>query len=184
MNKERLTAFTDAVLAIIMTILVLDLKRPSTLTWAAFWQLRSNYLAYAISFFWLGAKWYDVKRINVQSIWATLVMLFASSLFPYVTDIVSSNFTNKIAQIVYGAIVLFITFANLWMYYSVRKANPDNKKVVVHLKHHLNWMAGDVIIKLIGLVFSATIYPPAMMWSVVFTLVFLVIPNQFIHERK
>lgn len=191
MNKERLTAFTDAVLAIIMTILVLDLKRPAALTWTAFWQLRSNYLAYAISFFWLGAmwvnmhnEWYEVKKVNVQTIWATLVMLFASSLFPYVTDIVSSNFTNKIAQIIYGAIVLFITFANLWMYYTVRKANPDNKKVAVHLKHHLSWMVWDVIIKLLGLLLTATIYPPAMMWSVVITLIFLVIPNQFVHGAK
>lgn len=43
MNKGRLVAFTDAVLAIIITIIVLDLKHPTFLTWQAFWQLRSNF---------------------------------------------------------------------------------------------------------------------------------------------
>lgn len=55
MSKERLAAFTDAVLAIIITILVLELKQPETLTIKGFLKLWPNYMAYAISFFWLGA---------------------------------------------------------------------------------------------------------------------------------
>jgi uncharacterized membrane protein len=136
MNKDRLTAFTDAVLAIIMTILVLELRRPSELTWSAFWALRSNYLAYAISFFWLGAmwvnmhnEWYPVKRIDARTIWATLIMLFTASLYPYATDIVSENFNNKVAQIFYGIVVLLISFANVWMYSCLRRANPNDQRI-------------------------------------------------------
>lgn len=54
MDKERLAAFTDAVLAIIMTILVLELEKPEHVTWQGIWALRVNYFAYALSFFWLG----------------------------------------------------------------------------------------------------------------------------------
>lgn len=57
MSKERLVAFTDVVLAIIMTILVLELERPSELTWSALWELKTNFFAYTISFFWLGTMW-------------------------------------------------------------------------------------------------------------------------------
>ena len=54
MSKERVVAFTDAVLAIIMTILVLDLDKPDPLTWSGFGKLWPQFLAYAFSFFWLG----------------------------------------------------------------------------------------------------------------------------------
>lgn len=57
MSKERTTAFTDAILAIIMTILVLDLIEPKTLNWAGIWAMRKSYFAYALSFFWLGTMW-------------------------------------------------------------------------------------------------------------------------------
>ena len=57
MEKERLVTFTDAVLAIIMTILVLELKKPTEPTLAQLWALRESFLAYALSFFWLGSMW-------------------------------------------------------------------------------------------------------------------------------
>lgn len=57
MSKERTTAFTDVILAIIMTILVLDLIEPKTLNWAGIWAMRESYFAYALSFFWLGTMW-------------------------------------------------------------------------------------------------------------------------------
>lgn len=124
-------------------------------------------------------EWYEVKVVDPQTIWATLIMLFTSSLFPYATDIVSENFDNKVAQIFYGIVVLLITFANLLMYYCVRKANPGNQKVAYKLHQHLSWMTWDIIVKLLGLVLSANIFAPAMTWSVLLTLIILVIPNQF-----
>ena len=57
MPRERLSAFVDAVIAIVMTILVLELKKPSEVTWEALWELRSHFFAYAVSFLWLGAMW-------------------------------------------------------------------------------------------------------------------------------
>lgn len=94
MNKERTTAFTDAILAIIMTILVLELQEPKTLNWAGIWALRESYFSYAISFFWLGTmwigihnEWQHIEKISGVTLWANLVMLFWASLFPYTTKI-------------------------------------------------------------------------------------------------
>lgn len=62
MNKERLVAFMDAVLAIIMTILILELKKPETATLKALWNLRVDFFAYTLSFFWLGTMWVNLHN--------------------------------------------------------------------------------------------------------------------------
>ena len=89
MSKERLIAFTDAVLAIIMTILVLELKRPDPISWQALWDLGTNFFAYTISFFWLGTMWVNLHRswdvvdkINSNLVWSSIVLLFFSSFSP------------------------------------------------------------------------------------------------------
>ena len=55
MKKDRLIVLTDAVLAIIMTILILELEKPTTPSLEAFWDLRQNFFACFLSFFWLGS---------------------------------------------------------------------------------------------------------------------------------
>lgn len=185
MNKERLVAFADAVLAIIITILVLELEKPASLTLKGFLDLWPNYMAYAISFFWLGAmwinihnEWYSVKRITTGTLWATLIMLFFASLFPYATSIVSANFNSRGAQVFYGIIVLLITFANSNMYASIARVDMKISLGEWIRQQHRGWTVIDIVIKVMGLVLAATVYPPAMLYSVLLTLLVLVIPNQ------
>lgn len=185
MSKERLAAFADAVLAIIITILVLELEKPANLSLKGFLDLWPNYMAYAISFFWLGAmwinmhnEWYHVKRITTGTLWATLVMLFFASLFPYATSIVSANYDSRGAQVFYGIIVLLITFANSNMYASIARVDMKISLREWMNREHRGWAVIDIIIKLLGLVLAATVYPPAMLYSVLITLLVLVIPNQ------
>ena len=80
MRKDRVAAFTDAVLAIIMTILVLELKKPGSLTIEALWNLRFSFFSYALSFFWLGSMWINIHnewesidRINSKTLWIVLL---------------------------------------------------------------------------------------------------------------
>lgn len=190
MSKERLAAFTDAVLAIIITILVLELKQPETLTIKGFLKLWPNYMAYAISFFWLGAmwinmhnEWYNVKRISTGTLWATLIVLFFSSLFPYATNIVAEHYDSQGAQVFYGIIVLLITFANMNMYASIARVDANKTLGEWAMRHDRNWTFIDIVIKIIGLAIAVTVYPPAMLYSVLVTLLLLVIPNQIKHEQ-
>ena len=190
MSKERLAAFADAVIAIIITILVLELKQPETLTIKGFLKLWPNYMAYAISFFWLGAmwinmhnEWYNVKRISTGTLWATLIVLFFSSLFPYATNIVAEHYNSRGAQVFYGIIVLLITFANMNMYASIAKV--DAKKTLGEWvkTRGRSWTFMDIVIKVIGLIIAVTVFPPAMLYSVLVTLLLLVIPNQIKHDQ-
>ncbi len=194
MSKERFAAFFDAVFAIIMTILVLELERPDPLTWGAIWGLRTSYFAYAISFFWLGTMWINihnewehVKQVSIKSLWLGMILLFFSSLFPYTTSLVSKNFYNSVAQVIYGIIVLCVTFTFVAWFNSIAKDNKKeaayvsrrqsgNNRKGFHLKE--NWMQVDIALKIIGLILSATVFPPAMMFSVLLTLLTLVLPHQ------
>ena len=83
MKKDRLIALTDAVLAIIMTILILELEKPTTPSLQAFWDLRQNFFAYFLSFFRLGSLWMalntlweKVEKISPQIVWWNLFLLF------------------------------------------------------------------------------------------------------------
>ena len=186
MNKERLAAFMDAVLAIIMTILILELKKPETATLKALWNLRVNFFAYTLSFFWLGTmwinlhnEWHKIKYITTSIIWTNVVLLFFSSFFPYVTSFVTSYYNSSVAQGFYGIIVLAVTFCNIISGHLIGKANRNDEKSQESLKIRMRWLSIDIIIKIMGLIISCTFYPPAMMISVYITLLGIVLPAQY-----
>ena len=183
MSKERLIAFTDAVLAIIMTILVLELERPNQISWQALWDLRTNFFAYTISFFWLGTLWVNLHRswdvidkINSNLVWSSIVLLFFLSLFPYTTDLVATDFNNSVAQAFYGVIVLLVSACNVWMYHELHKLNPD---AVGASRFNILDKEGlvEIAIKLIGLVLTLTVFPSAMIWAVLFTFLVIILPR-------
>ena len=185
MNKERLAAFMDAVLAIIMTILILELKKPETATIKALWNLRVDFFAYTLSFFWLGTmwvnlhnEWHKIKYITPAVVWANVVLLFFSSFFPYVTSFVTSYYNSSVAQGFYGIIVLAVTFCNIISLYLIEKVNKHDKELQESLKTMIRWIKVDISIKIIGLIISCIFYPPAMMISVYITLFGIAFPEQ------
>lgn len=180
MKKDRVAAFTDAVLAIIMTILVLELEKPATINLLSFWELRHSFFSYTLSFFWLGSMWVNIhnewqgiEKINSKSLWVTLILLFFCSLIPYATDLVSRDFHNKVAQGFYGLFVLGVTFSNIWLSHVIENSNDSIQlpNEVMRKRRQLLWI--DIVVKIIGLIISLTIYPPMMMYSVIIAAVFL-----------
>src|SRR5260370_27627771 len=98
MNKSRLEAFSDGVLAIIITIMVLDLKVPQQEGLAALRSLMPVLLSYALSFVFVGIYWnnhhhmlHATRRVAGGVLWANLHLLFWLSLFPFVTGWVGQN---------------------------------------------------------------------------------------------
>lgn len=180
-NKERLTAFTDAILAIIMTILVLELEKPSVISLASLWELRNSFFAYSLSFFWLGTMWIDmhngyeyVNKVSKKVVWNTLFLLFFSSFFPYVTSIVSTNFYNETAQLLYGSIVLLVTLFNIIMYKSLYEIK-DNYTMKDFMESR-KWIRIDVGVKVIGVLLSIFVYPPAVSYTVLL-IILCFVPN-------
>lgn len=134
MDKDKLAAFTDVILAIIMTILVLELEKPAEASWAAVWALRQRFASYMISFFWLGAMWVNlhsqwqrIEKIDNRVVWCSIVMLFFASLFPLVTDFVGRNFMSRFANGAYLVVVLAVSFANIALNRFVGEANREDR---------------------------------------------------------
>ncbi|MCR5403094.1 MAG: DUF1211 domain-containing protein [Butyrivibrio sp.] len=188
MKKDRVAAFTDAVLAIIMTILVLALEKPESPTLAALWELRYSFFSYVLSFFWLGSMWVNIhnewetiEKINAKTLWVTLILLFFCSVIPYATDLVSHDFNNKVTQGFYGVFVLLVTLSNVWLSRVLEHGDESTQISVDMLKKRRILLWIDIGIKIVGMVIALTVYPPAMMYSVILAASFLMLS---IHKMK
>ncbi len=190
MKKDRLIALTDAVLAIIMTILILELEKPTTPSLQAFWDLQQNFFAYFLSFFWLGSLWMalntlweKVEKISQRVIWWNLFLLFFVSFMPYATGIVSNHFMNHTAQLFYGLIVIMSTVANWFLHKAIDKPNIDQKELLEATAQYRKLLIPDLIIKGVGLILSLTVYPPIMMYSVL-VAAFYIITLKALSEKR
>jgi len=118
MNKTRLEAFSDGVIAILITIMVLELRVPHGADWAALSPLLPVFLTYVLSFVFLGIYWnnhhhlfHAVGRINGAIMWANLHLLFWLSLVPFVTGWMGENHFVALPTALYGAVLLCAAMA-------------------------------------------------------------------------
>ena len=190
MKKDRLIALTDAVLAIIMTILILGLEKPETPSLQAFWELRNNFFAYFLSFFWLGSLWMalntlweKVERISSEVVWANLYLLFFVSFMPYATGLVSSHFENYTAQLFYGSVVIVSTIINWYLHKVLDKPNQDQVELLKETETYRKLLIPDILIKCVGFILALIIYPPIMMYSVLAAAAYI-ITLKTIKEKK
>src|SRR6266542_4949681 len=118
MTPTRLEAFSDGVLAIIITIMVLELKVPHGADWAALRPLLPTFLAYVLSFVYLGIYWNNhhhmlhlTDRITGGILWANLHLLFWLSLFPFATGWMGENHFAALPTAAYGGVLLMAGIA-------------------------------------------------------------------------
>jgi uncharacterized membrane protein len=112
MSKNRLEAFSDGVLAIIITVMVLELKRPDRPDFSALLSLWPVLLSYVLSFIYVGIYWnnhhhmfHATKRVNGAILWANLHLLFWISLFPFATAWMGENHARTAPTATYGAVL-------------------------------------------------------------------------------
>ncbi len=113
MSKTRLEAFSDGVIAILITIMVLELRAPEGATWAALRPVLPAFLTYVLSFVYLGIYWNNhhhmfqvVDRIDGRVLWANLHLLFWLSLVPFVTGWMGENHFEALPTAVYGMVLI------------------------------------------------------------------------------
>jgi uncharacterized membrane protein len=118
MKTSRLEAFSDGVLAIIITIMVLELKVPHAVELTALKPILPVFLSYVLSFIYLGIYWNQhhhlfqaAKEVSGGILWANLHLLFWLSLFPFTTAWMGENHLASIPTAVYGFVLLMAAIA-------------------------------------------------------------------------
>jgi len=118
MSKARLEAFSDGVLAIIITVMVLEMKVPRGVALADLAPVLPVFLSYVLSFVYVGIYWnnhhhmlHATQRINGAVLWANLHLLFWLSLFPFVTGWMGQNNFEPVPTALYGVVLLLAAIA-------------------------------------------------------------------------
>ena len=135
MGKGRLEAFSDGVIAVLITIMVLELKVPHGVDWETLRPLVPVLLTYVLSFVYLGIYWNNhhhllqaTDRINGAILWANLHLLFWLSLVPFTTGWMGENHFAPLPSAVYGGVLLMSGIAFLVLQTAIiRHQGPHSK---------------------------------------------------------
>ena len=168
MTKSRLEAFTDGVVAIVLTVLVLDIKIPDPSGFHSLWVIRNTLLAYAISFIFVAVIWVNhhrifqmAERINYRVVWSNIFWLFWLTLCPSVTSWVGRNPEAFWPEMAYVLVYTMWSFSFGILMRQIMKANKPDSHVVRGLsKDHRSFIsmfinlcliAGILFVPMIGL---------------------------------
>ncbi|MDX2243496.1 MAG: TMEM175 family protein [Leptolyngbyaceae cyanobacterium bins.302] len=139
-GKGRLEAFSDGVIAIIITIMVLELKVPHEATIAALQPLIPIFFSYVLSFVYVGIYWHNhhhlfqiVQQVNGQVLWANSHLLFWLSLFPFSTAWMGENHFAALPVALYGVVLLLAAIAYFILSRSLLAIHDPNSSLAIAL---------------------------------------------------
>jgi len=152
MPTGRLEAFSDAVIAILMTIMVLELRVPHHSDISALRPLVPVFLSYALSFVVLGIYWNNhhhllqaTERINGKVLWANLHLLFWLSLFPFMTGWMGENHFAKIPTAAYGIVLLFAGVAYHLLVVAILAEQGEGSRLATAIGNNVKGKISPVI---------------------------------------
>jgi uncharacterized membrane protein len=133
MRKGRVEAFSDGVFAILITIMVLELRAPEGNTFEALRPLLPKFVSYVLSFIYIGIYWNNhhhlfqiVENINGKVLWYNTLLLFCMSLVPFVTAWMGENYFSASPVALYGFILLMCGIAYYFLLHSLLKLHDAN----------------------------------------------------------
>lgn len=186
-SSGRFEALFDAIVAIILTVIVLEIPMVANGSWSALFDLKLEFVAYIISFIVVFNYWnYNnnlfsiVNKIDAKVIWSLAASMFVLSLIPYLSTFVAENFYSFIAQACYGIDFMIIPCLSIITSNALKEVDKANVALQLQLKDNFNLIA-TVIIVGIGMIIGYFIYPPAIIVSCLISiLVIWIIP--YVHK--
>ena len=136
MSKSRLEAFSDGVIAIIITIMVLELRPPEGHEFETLWELKQELCAYALSFVFIGIYWNNhhllvgaMRRVTGGVLWANLHLLFWLSMVPFATAWMGRNPTHSAPVATYGCVLFLDAIAYTILQQTIIAADGRESKL-------------------------------------------------------
>lgn len=170
-SSERFEAFFDAIVAIVLTVIVLEITMAANGTWQALFDLKLEFVAYAISFLVCFNFWnYNnnlfniVNKIDARVIWSIGMAMFVLSLIPYLSTFVAENFYSFVPQACYGLDFMIVAVLSIFTANALKDADKANIALILALDNHFN-LYSTLIIVGVGMVIGYFIYPPAIIIS-------------------
>ena len=160
MKTDRLEAFSDGVMAIIITIMVLELKIPHSTEFEDLKPVIPTFLSYVLSFIYVGIYWNNhhhlfqaVEQVNGKVLWANLFLLFCLSLFPFSTAWLGENHIATVPVVLYGVFLLLAAFA--WYILARYLIELHGKESTIAIAYGNDWKGKlSVFVYLIAILFG------------------------------
>ncbi len=187
MGKNRLEAFSDGVLAIIITIMVLEMKVPHGADFAALNPLLPVFLSYVLSFVYLAIYWnnhhhmlHTTQHVTGAVLWANLHLLFWLSLFPFVTGWMGENHFAPATMALYGFVLLMAAVAYFVLQHTIISSQGDDSLLAKAVGRDLKGKLSPV---LYGTAILAAFYEPWIAGSIyVFVALMWLVPDRRIER--
>ena len=151
-GKGRVEAFSDGVLAVIITIMVLELHPPHEASLAALHEVLPKFLAYVLSFVFIGIYWnnhhhlfHSVQHVNGRILWANNFLLFTLSLVPFTTDWMGETQYSTIPVVVYGLVLLLAGFGYYFVAHGLARLHGPDSALAQALGRDLKGWASPVL---------------------------------------
>ena len=176
-SSGRFEALFDAIIAIILTVLVLEITMASGGTWQDLFDLKIEFLAYIISFIVCFNYWnYNnnlfsiVNKIDTAVIWSIGASMFVLSLIPYLSVFVSHNFYSFVPQACYGIDFIVVAIISIVTSKALKNADKGNVALMLALRNNLVFVSTIVFVG-IGMVIGYFFYPPAIIISCLLSII-------------
>ena len=180
-SSERFEAFFDAIVAIVLTVIVLEITMASEGSWQSLFALKLEFLAYAISFVVCFNFWnYNnnlfsiVNRVDGKVIWSVGAAMFLISLIPYLSLFVAEHFGSFVAQACYGLDFLAVVLLSIWTSHALLKVDPANIALRMALQDHLQ-LYSTIIVVGVAMGIGYFFYPPAIILSCLISIILVLV---------
>ena len=189
METTRFETFLDAIIAIIITVLVLKIPQPTTPTLNGILELQTIYVAYFISFLILYNVWYSnhnlfqtVDEINNTELWIFGVMTFVLSLLPYFTIWLAYNIYSIPAETMFGMIFITTHILHTLSVRAIYKSNPYSEELK-ELQSDSKWNNFPMIVLIIGFILTYTVYRPGIYICCLVSIVLWILIARFLRRQ-
>ncbi len=187
MSKGRLEAFTDGVIAIIITIMVLELKVPDGFEFNSLLPVIPKLLIYLLSFVFVGIYWmnhhhmiHTVQKVTGGILWANLSLLFWLSLFPFAARWMGENLLRPLPSAAYGMILFLSGMSYLILQKSIIASDGDNSPLKKAIGNDWKGKVTSLLI-ILGVIFS---FFQAVLSIIIYVLITIIwmIPDRRIEK--